>query len=204
MTTKSLSGFRLVSTRRGDTLQRVAARELGDAARWYELAEINSLRPPYLTDDEDDVTSKVKLTGEQLLIPAVAPIATADTNPDSVFGVDVQLLPDGRLDVTEDGDLALVGGSANYVQALGNVARTEPGDLLFHPGYGCGIRSMIGSSNSRSKMVLAGALVRRALEADPRTREVRSALVEAEGDVLRVTAEAIAIHERPVRVSEVL
>lgn len=202
MTTKTLSGFRLVETRRGDTLQRIASRELGSATRWYELAEINKLRPPYLTDDEDQASDSVKLTGSQLLVPSTTPVATADTSPESIFGTDV-LLKNGRLRVS-DGDLVLVSGVDNYLQALGHVVVTEPGDLMFHPEYGCGVRRMIGSSNSRAKITLAGGLVRKAVASDPRTKEVKSATVRAVGDSLFVEGEAIAINQRPARFSEAL
>jgi hypothetical protein len=142
LTTKTLSGFRLVETRRGDTLQRIAVRELGDATRWHELAEINRLRPPYLTDDESQVSGSVKLTGSQLLVPSSTPTATVDTNAESIFGTDV-LLRRGKFQVSS-GDLVLVSGVDNYLQALRHVVRTEPGDLMFHPRYGCGVRKMIG------------------------------------------------------------
>ena len=70
MILKPLSGFRLVPTRRGDTLQDVAVRELGDAARWYDLAAINDLLPPFLTDDPQQAGPRVLLTGQDLKIPA--------------------------------------------------------------------------------------------------------------------------------------
>ena len=201
MTTKTLTGFRLVATHRGDTLQRVAVRELGDAAKWSELAEINRLRPPYLTNDEGQVSDSVKLTGEQLLVPAASPRATTDTNPESVLGRDIHL-DRGELHA-ENGDLSLVEGADNYVQALSHLVVTEPGDLLFHPAYGCGVRRMIGGSNSRAKVMLASRLVKRAIAADPRTSEVRNATVTATGDSLRIEATAVAIHDRTVRLSQV-
>lgn len=203
MATKTLSGYRLVNTRRGDTLQRVAARELGAAGRWYELAEINNLRPPYLTDDANAVTLQVKLTGSQLIVPSSSPQATADTSVDAVFGADIKL-KNGRLQADESGDIRIISGVDNYVQALRFLLATEPGDLLFHPNYGCGVRSIIGASNSRAKMMLAGGLVRRAIAADPRTQAVPAATVTARGDAIRIEVTATAIHDQPVRLSEAL
>jgi len=202
MTDRTLVGFRLIETRYGDTLQRVAARELGDAARWYELAEINGLRPPYLTDDQLSVSATVKLTGSQLLVPAATPKATIDSTPDGALGIDI-LLHKGSIQ-SENGDIALVSGAANYVQALTSLVVTEPGDLLFHPTYGCGVRSLLGSSNSRAKMMLAGGLVRRAIASDPRTAEVVRADISANGDSLQIEAHAMAVHGQPVRLSQVL
>lgn len=199
---KTLDGFRLVDTLRGDTLQRVAARELGDASLWYDLAAINGLRPPYLTDDETQVSAAVKLTGTQLMVPAASPRATVDTDLEDVLGRDVKLTR-GEL-MALDGDLQVVEGAANYVQALEHLVNTEPGDLLFHPAYGAGLRRFLGTNNSRAKALLAGNLVRRAILSDDRTAEVPSASVTVNGDALRVEARAVTVYGRTVNLSQVI
>lgn len=199
---KTLEGFRLVDTMRGDTLQRVSARELGNAGLWYELAEINGLRPPYLTDDEAQVSATVKLTGSKLIVPASFPRATVETDPSDVLGRDIWLYR-GELQV-RDGDLAIVDGADNYVQALAHLVVTEPGDLLFHPGYGAGLRRFIGKSNSRAKALLASGLVKRAILNDDRTVEVPLANVTVEGDVLRIDVRAVAVHGRSSSLSQVI
>jgi predicted Zn-dependent protease len=44
---RPLNGFRLVEIKYGDTLQELAARELGDANKWRDIIAINDLLPPY-------------------------------------------------------------------------------------------------------------------------------------------------------------
>lgn len=58
---------RQVRIRRIDTLERIAARELGDAVRWTELVILNKLKPPYLDDAGGD---HVKKPGDTLLVPS--------------------------------------------------------------------------------------------------------------------------------------
>lgn len=197
---RTLPGVRFVETRRGDTLQRVAARELGDAARWRDLAEINQLSPPYLTDEVAEASQTVLLTGALLMVPAASPRPPKDGTPEEVLGADVALRR-GELQVV-GGDLALVAGVPNFAQALSHLVQTEPGDLLFHARYGAGVRRLLGSSNSRSKGVLAAGLVRGAARADPRTSAVTKATAEVRGDVLRLEVEVEAVTGGSARVVE--
>ncbi len=48
---RTLTGWRFVETLANDTMQGIAARELGDASRWVDLVNINGLTPPYLTGE---------------------------------------------------------------------------------------------------------------------------------------------------------
>jgi len=84
-------GFRSVELRRGDTLQRVALRELGDAARWVDIALLNSLRPPYVVDDGADAGDGVAYAGMSILIPVPAASSQKMTSTSS------ELLKAGRL-----------------------------------------------------------------------------------------------------------
>lgn len=192
------TGYKTVQTLHGDTLQRVAARELGDASLWPGIAYLNGLAPPYLTDDPAQVAEGVRLTGSRLLVPVDAPVAPADVGTRDPFGSDVRLNK-GLLTV-EGGDLALVSGVDNLRQALGHVVVTEPGELLFHPRYGCGLRRFIGASNSRANALVAGGLVKRALGADHRVVSVREATTEINGAVLRIEATAVAVDGSTIEV----
>ncbi|MHB1420099.1 MAG: baseplate family protein [Bacillota bacterium] len=46
--------YTLYGLNQGDTLQSIARSQLGDASRWKELAELNRLRYPYISDDPAD------------------------------------------------------------------------------------------------------------------------------------------------------
>ena len=194
--TKTLPGYRVVRTFRGDTLQRVAERETGDPAQWYDLIELNGLRPPYLTDDPAQVSAGVLLAGGSLRVPANEVVLVQGETDDDLFGTDCRLSK-GEMPV-ENGDFALIAGVDNLVQALRHLVVTEPGELVFHPRYGCGVRPYLGAANTRANGLVAGSLVKRAVHADPRIHSVREATVEMSGDLLRIEVRAEAIHSVPL------
>lgn len=194
--TKELAGFRNVETFRGDSLQVIAARELNDAGRWYELANINGLKPPYITDDLSQVSGSVLLTGDLIKIPAPNRTASAETDPETVFGIDVKL-DNGSLSVV-NGDLALVSGKDNLGQALRHVIETSPAELIYHPLYGCSARRLIGEVNGPNNTFVASAFVKRSLLADPRVTKVPQSIVKVDGDVMSIEAVAVAVDGRKV------
>lgn len=59
------STVREVRIERGDTLERIAQRELGDAVRWIEIVVLNDLKPPYISDTGGD---SVRKPGEVILV----------------------------------------------------------------------------------------------------------------------------------------
>lgn len=194
---RPLAGYRWVETRHGDSLQAIALREFGDASDWPRLAHLNDLLPPYITDDPALAGERVLLSGQAIMVPAAFPSPTGETDPDRVFGVDC-LLVQGEL-LTEGGDLAVVSGRENLLQAIKHRLATTPGDLMFHGSYGCYVRTLLGAVNGPSARLLAGQYVRTALAADPRISEVARVGVVASGDEVRVDAEVI-----PVSGNEVL
>lgn len=183
---------RLVQTRRGDTLLRVASRELADPERWYELVFLNGLRPPYLTDDPAAVRDGVLLTGAPLRVPAPADLVTAAVDPAAVFGQDVQLTR-GEL-TTSAGDLSVITGTANLAQAIRHVVATDLGDLLWHPRYGCGAHRLVGQRANPALLQFADALVQRAVNSDPRIDRVSESATAIADDVLRVNLVAVAVN----------
>lgn len=192
---RTLDGWRYVDTHHGDTLQRIAARELGDAGRWYELISLNGLTYPYLTDDPALASDTVLLTGSAIMIPAAGQAGHAG-DPMSVFGQDVAL-PNGQLQVN-NGDLATLSGVDNLSQALRHNIDTEPGDLLFHPRYGCGAHHLLGRADAPANALLAEGYIRRSLSADPRVASVRQVTVAVQGDVLAPTAVVEAVNGQNV------
>lgn len=56
---------REVTIERNDTLERIAQREYGNALRWLDIVVLNSLKPPYISENGEDGTKK---PGEKLLV----------------------------------------------------------------------------------------------------------------------------------------
>jgi phage baseplate assembly protein W len=197
---RTLAGWRFVETLANDTMQGIAARELGDASRWVDLVNINGLTPPYLTGNSSQAGPTVKLFGQLILVPASTPQVSAQTDPDAVYGTDCQLF-DGDLQPTDGGDFATVAGRANLRQAIVGRIATDPGELLFHLDYGCAIRKLLGKANGPTSELLAGKYVAGALLSDPRVKFVSSAIVQVTGDVLAVDATIVPIAGAPINVS---
>jgi hypothetical protein len=191
MTTQILSGYRYAQIQVGDTLQEIAARELGDASQWATLVWINDLSYPYITGDQELVSASVLAYGSQLIVPAPTVQVSAATDPLRVFGVDLQL-SGGKL-VAANGDFALVGGRANLKQAYLNRLNTPLGDLLFHPAYGNGAQALKGTVDGPTAGLLAATYVQSAILQDPRTASVSSSVAQVSGDTITVTATAVPV-----------
>lgn len=194
-----LSGFTFELTRRGDTLQSIAARTLGDASKWTQLIYPNNLVYPYITDDSTVAGPGVLLTGAQILIPAPA-AAASTTNPDQVFGTDVALT-NGMLGATSTGDFAFVTGRANLRQALKNRIETQQGELAYHPRYGSVIKTLIGRMSTPAQQLLAASSAKGAVLADPRIASVDKAVATVNGDAVHVSVEAIPVVGQSVQVA---
>jgi phage baseplate assembly protein W len=197
--TRTLTGFRFVETNVGDTLQIIAARELGDAARWVDIVNINNLLPPYLTNDPTQAGPSVKLFGQFLLVPAATPQVSAEADPDAVFGTDLALDNYGNL-FGSNGDFATVAGRANLRQALENAVDTDFGELIFHQLYGCDVRRLVGKVNGPTAELLAAQRVNTTLQRDSRVKSA-SSTATAQGDTLPVTSVVVPIAGAPINIS---
>lgn len=184
---RPLQGYRIVEIQQDDTLQQIAARELGDASRWADIVSINGLSPPYLTGDLSLAGPAVKLYGQTLIVPAPTVQVPSVIDPDAAFGVDLDLT-NGVLSA-ESGDFALISGRDNLKQALLNRVDTDPGELLFHLNYGCKARRLLGAMNGPTTGQLAAAYVKTAVLMDSRVASVSSSTATVEGDSIAVDAE---------------
>jgi len=186
-----LTGFRHVQTQNGDSLQTFAARVMGDASNWAVLIGMNSLIPPYLTDDPDSVVPGVVLNGSFLMIPAAT--AAPSTDPDDVFQTDAMLNPDGTFAITDNGDFALVSGAANLKQALENALDTDQGELIYHGGYGYLGRRLLGTKNGPTAGLLAARYAKQTVSSDSRISSVTDSTATVAGTVISTIVEAETI-----------
>ena len=196
----SLPPFRLVNTHRGDDLQAVAARELGDASRWIDLIWLNSLAWPYLTDDPERVADGVLLTGSAIRVPAAVAYRQDAVERGQAYERDI-LVAGGALQWDDAaGDFAVAAGVDNLSQQLRHRLNTPRGQLRRHPEYGGLLYRLKGRKNGPTVMRLARAYAQSVLEADYRVKQVTQAVSSVDGDVVRVTCEAMAIEGDAVRV----
>jgi len=184
--------FRLVETHHGDTLQDVAAREMGDANRWPELIWLNRLVPPYLTDDPSKVTSTVLMTGSLIRVPAPVGVVSDDADAGQVYERDCQLV-NKRLTDDGAGDFAVVTGAQNFKQQLAHRVVTPRGQAKRHPDYGCLVWQLFGKKNNPALSMLGHEYVRATLAADYRVSNVQRAEAIVTGDAIRVSATAVGI-----------
>jgi phage baseplate assembly protein W len=199
--TKQISGYRFARTHHGDTLQTIAFRELGDANEWARLLWLNDLVPPFITDDEALAGDRVLLTGQQIKIPStVAESSEGDSEATNVLLTDCQLR-NGRLTVDpETGDFAVVSGRENLKQAINHRIRTDPGELIYHPEYGCKIQRRKGSKNTAVAVLIGRMDVQDALEQEPRLRRINKITTTGSGDVLSAQADVTPISGDSIQV----
>jgi phage baseplate assembly protein W len=116
-----------------------------------------------------------------------------------LFGADLRLADSAAgLDLTQPtggaggGDLTLVYGNDNTVQALTLRLRVRRGELasLGWPDYGSRLHELIGEPNVARTHLKAAAFARQAIEADPRVaavEDVRARTLPGERDTVRLT-----------------
>lgn len=196
MSRKPITGYRLVDTRQGDTLQRIALRELGDANKWPELAALNNLLPPYIVDElaemEDTPASRVLLVGMQVKIPAPGAPPAGVLDLSDLFGTDLDLTG-GDLHATEAGDLALISGLPCLGQGLDHRLGTHAGELLHHPTFGQRYHELIGGGSNPVTNLLAAKYAEAAIRTDPRVSAVRGLRAHMRADRIGISGDAVAI-----------
>ena len=194
-----LYGWRLVQTRVDDTLPALALRELGDASLWQQLAWINDLVWPFLTDDPTAAGPGVILAGGTILVPATTQPPVTSGGDTDVFKTDLALQA-GRLTAVQ-GDFGTVSGADNLGAALVHRLATEQRELLRHPEYGTRLRQLIGMKNTATAALLGQRYAKTAVEADPRIDSVKAATVTITGDQLAVAVVADTVLGMPITIS---
>lgn len=205
MTVRRSIGYRLAETRIGDTIQGIAARELGDAARWPELVSYNGLAAPYVVDslsqleDANSEAGLVILAGSHIKIPASRP-HNAVSDPADIFGTDIRIDRDGFLDASETGDLAIIAGPPNLTQALNIRFATYLRELTWHQTYGNPLLDLVGRAADPVNLQLARAWGERTIRSDPRIDRVERIEADINADAVTVDALAVTTDGRPLPV----
>jgi hypothetical protein len=202
--TGNYSGFLEKPVGQGDTLAGIAARELGDARRWTDLALINNLSPPY-------ITSGPKLPGtlqpgSRIIIPVNKPVQPAQVlttgNPetggsqaDAHLGVDYEyvLVSKGqwgwKIDATHGSvDGVKTNGIGNLAQGLGSRLRTQRGTNILFPDVG--LPRLVGVDQAENPATEVSLRVRQQILADPRVDRLHSATLEVVKDAVTITIKA--------------
>jgi len=193
LNTKEYSGFQEIVVGAGDTLQAIAAKRLGRADKWLDLAILNDLKSPFITENKLPQTLQ---TGSKIVIP----VDTPTVNPDVItgsgvkvgssqmeehLGQDFEMIQTKRANGRPSGqfgwaidtaggsiDVRKVKGVANYAQALEMRFRTENGFNILYPAIG--LPRLVGQRGFRDRLASANFAARQQLLADKRTDRVLS------------------------------
>ena len=201
MKTIAAPAVRYVDVHYGDSLQRIALRELGDASRWLELIILNDLRPPYVVDPSQKGDRLVS-PGDKIMVPAPGSSVSANLDVDAVLGRDL-LLTNGRLSAS-NGDFAMASGIANLAQALSIRVSVDKRELGFHPEFGTWVRALLGDIGGQRSARLAAFYVQSALKEDPRVQSVDSCIATLDGDKIAVAATVTPVSGQPAELSLVI
>ena len=171
----------------GDTLQGIAAAQLGDPSQAAVIAALNGMLDAGTLNDGSPLRG-----GVTLLLPSPAGVVTAISGGAAVqpdpYGVDLLLTADGDLLAAGDDpeDLSTIQGGANYLQALGARCRTVQGEHRVFPSYG--IPATPGDPSLATTAGLLASQLRAQLAMDPRTATVVAVAIRDEGDTYWCTA----------------
>lgn len=169
------SQFYVVRT--GDTLQGVAARLLGDAGRWRDIAQINGLRAPYVSLAGVPGTAA---PGDRLVLPAdvltdsAVQASTPDADAGDLFGVDFRVDDSGRMPLepgAAPADVQYVRGVECVRQGLALTFRTVQGDDPYQPWFG--VPAAVGDPSYEAAGLVLAQLVDQIL-IDDRIAAVRN------------------------------
>lgn len=207
-------GYREITILFYDTLQTIAARQLGDARRWVDIALANDLRAPYISDEGLPGTKRY---GDPILIPTRSrggsdgtirssgdPELRASQN-EATYGRDLELEFDGngRADLKVDTalgstDFRTVAGVPNLQQAIQVILSTEQGTNLLY--LQVGYPRIVGQRGTFERILNAQLSITEAIQRDPRIERTRSVDFSVDDDALLVEVDAVIIDNNQARV----
>lgn len=181
-----------------ETIRTLALKYLGDEAQWKKLAIMNNLKPPYISENGGD---GVLMPGETILIPkessgtddAIDVSRTINSDASSAaqrpmlrrYGRDFRLQETtggelGDVAVSSSGDIDMVEGVDNVIQAVKIKFATEQGELPTHPTFGA--KYPVGTKVTLVTIQEFAINARRTFFQDPRVEDILQMNIWAEGD----------------------
>ena len=143
------------------------------------------------------MTGRVLRTGDLIMIPVSTARAghaldrsIRTLSAAGLYGDDVALTTQGRFQILE-GDLQMISGLRNLVQALRHRYATPKGSLVQHPQYGCGLDNYLGLMREPWFDMLVSIEARLTALRDPRIAQVTAMTASATGDTMDVEFSAI-------------
>jgi len=205
------SQLKLGTVRQGDSLMTFAARTLNDYTAWRQIAQINGLQPPYISNTAGP---NVAVPGQQLFLPQpnsptivspqTAPIASYINN---YLGVDIYLGPLNNPMLPWTGDYQIISGYDNLTLSLGRRMQTTIGSLIYHNLFGSRIPPEIGKIASDNELRLVEQYSISCLLSDPRVNKIVSVQANA-GPNYSISVSAVVLPnglgQEEVTVNEVI
>lgn len=199
---------RLAKVRMNDNLMDIANRELGNFEAWRDIAAINGLQPPYISNTPGP---NVAVPGSQLFLPPPVgqTVNTQQQQPsylNNYLGVDLYLGPINQEMLPWTGDFQVLSGYQNLAFSLGRRLQTTLGTLIYHPDFGSRIPPEIGSITDQTIAGVLEAFTTSALLSDPRVNKVVSVnVVVRQDNAFQISATVLpnGLGESNVTVNEV-
>lgn len=204
---RAYAGFREHTIQSGDSLEGLAAQFMGDPSFWYDIALCNALQPPYLSPTGAPGTLG---PGSTLVIPLLTQQSTSQvpsagggqTALDDLLGTGILLTEsahskpgrpavDFAVDRRTNSDIARVTGIDNLAQALQMRVWTERGTMLAVPTYG--LRRLVGFGVTAADLTALRLAARETVEADSRVKQVQRLRFAADGDIVDIEMDVVAI-----------
>jgi hypothetical protein len=180
-------GFEEKVVGQGDTLQSLAAKHLGDARKWLDIATINNLQPPYITNGAQ--IPQTVTTGDSIIVPITTATRPSNTltsgeaeigksQAEEQLGRDYELEQIDRtgtfgwaIDAAGGStDTRKVVGVKNLGQAIESRFRTIQGENILYPAIG--LKRLVGTKAFGESLVEARYEARRQLLADTRVDQL--------------------------------
>jgi len=175
----------------GDTIQDIAARELGSADQFEEVIKLNNLKYPYIAEDAGDgvlsYDDKILIPQESLEDNSIKgiyrnidyQITRNLPEPEKALGVDIGLDSKQDLAITNTGDLDLIAGVETVLQMIGIRLGVEKSSYKLHTKFGVALN--IGEKNTFRATTLKSEILQQLLE-DSRVEKGTRVYVTIDGN----------------------